>query len=155
MTVPKSAPDLAPVTAATFCHGFVADQNAAVTRALDVTATTPHLLGITPPAGPWRRGGTGGINCTTRDVTRHQTVAVRGSRHSTTTLTETMKRKLKIKIWSNLSVTAELTDARWKKLVGSFHDPNESWADDYESAIETWATTEIPEFMGHLLDAVP
>ena len=62
-----------------------------------------------------------------------------------------MKRKLKMKIWTNLSVTAELTDARWKKLVGSFHDPNESWADDYESAIETWATKEIPEFMGHLL----
>ncbi len=27
MTVPKSALDLAPVTAAMFCRGFVADQN--------------------------------------------------------------------------------------------------------------------------------
>ena len=31
--------------------------------------------------GAGRRGGTDGINCTTRDVTRHQTVAVRGSWH--------------------------------------------------------------------------
>ena len=65
---------------------------------------------------------------------------------------ETMKRKLKIKIWTNLSVTAELTDARWKKLVGDYFEPTEqSWAEDYESSIETWAETEIPEFMGHLL----
>ena len=61
MTVPKSIPDLVPVTAATFCHGFVADQNAAITRALDVTATTPHLLGITPIAEPWRRGYPSGM----------------------------------------------------------------------------------------------
>ena len=64
---------------ATFCHGFVADQNAAFTRAFDVTAITPHPSGITPPAGAWRRGGNDGINGTTRDMTRHQTVAVRGS----------------------------------------------------------------------------
>ena len=30
------------------CHGFMADQNAAVNRAFDVTATTPHLLGSHP-----------------------------------------------------------------------------------------------------------
>ena len=42
------------MTAATFCHGFVADQNAAVNRAFDVNATTPHLLGITPQL---ERGG--------------------------------------------------------------------------------------------------
>ena len=82
---------MAPVTAATFCHGFVADQNAAVTRAFDVTATTPHLLGITPPAGAWRRGGIDGITCTTRDVTRHQTVAVRGSWHIAISITTSQR----------------------------------------------------------------
>ena len=81
---------LAPITTATFCYGFVADQNAAVTKACDVTATTPHASGITPSAGAWWRGGTDGINCTTWDVTRPQSVAVRGSWHTTTTLMETM-----------------------------------------------------------------
>jgi hypothetical protein len=76
----------------------VADQNAAVTRAFDVTATTPHLLGITPPAGAWRRGGIDGINCTTGDVTRHQTVAVRGSWHIAISISETMTMINKTKI---------------------------------------------------------
>ena len=70
---------------------FVADQNAAVTRAFDVTATTPHPSGITPPAGAWRRGGSDGINCTTGDVTRHQTVAVRGSWHIAISFTSNQK----------------------------------------------------------------
>ena len=33
---------------------IVADQNDAVTRTFDVTATTPHPFGITPSAGAWR-----------------------------------------------------------------------------------------------------
>ena len=70
---------------------IVADQNDAVTRTFDVTATTPHPFGITPSAGAWRRGGTDGINCTTRDVTRHQTVAIRGSWHIAISLTSNQK----------------------------------------------------------------
>ena len=76
----------------------MADQNAAVTRAFDVTATTQHLLGITPPAGAWRRGGIDGINCTTRDVTRHQTVAIRGSWHIAISLTSNQKLR---RVWNS------------------------------------------------------
>jgi len=115
----------------------VADQNAAVTRAFDVTATTPHPSGITPPAGAWRRGGTDGINCTTRDVTRHQTVAVRGSWHIAISFTKTMKGKAEIRFTETFIVTAELTDARWKKLIGTYFEPDgNNWGADHPWTIE-------------------
>jgi hypothetical protein len=129
----------------------VADQNAAVTRAFDVTATTPHLLGITPPAGAWRRGGIDGINCTTGDVTRHQTVAVRGSWHIAISITETMKRKAEIKFVATFVVTAELADAKWKKLVGDYLEPTGDWTEDLPSALDAWAETELNEVMSRLV----
>ena len=52
------------------------------------------------------------INCTTRDVTRHQTVEVRGSWHIAISITETMKRKAEIRFTATFVVTADLTDAR-------------------------------------------
>jgi hypothetical protein len=139
----------------------VADQKAAVTRTFDATATTPHLLGITPSAGAWRRGGIDGINCTTRDVTRHQTVAGRGSWHSTTPLTETMKRKAEIKVTATFVATVDLTDAKWQKLVGDyFLAEGHNWGADNPWAIETWAENEIAEgmcqlFLRRLPESIP
>ena len=77
-----------------------------------------------------------GINCTTRDVTRHQTVAVRGSWHIAISITETMKRKAEIQFTATFVAEANLTDAKWKRLVGDYH-PTEgaNWGADHSLSL--------------------
>ena len=51
-------------------------------------------------------------------------------------------------------VTADITDARWKKLVGPFFEPADgnTWAEDHSYSIEAWAEAEVPEVMRQVLD---
>ena len=84
------------------------------------------------------------INCTTRDVTRHQTVEVRGSWHIAISITETMKRKAEIRFTATFVVTAELTDAKWKKLVGDYFQPSDfNWKEDHPICIDGWAEEQV------------
>ena len=68
-----------------------------------------------------------------------------------------MKRKAEIKFAATFVVTAELTDAKWKKLVGSYFEPTGcTWAGDHPVAIESWAEEEITDVMSRLvLSRVP
>ena len=63
-----------------------------------------------------------------------------------------MKRKAEIKVIATFVVTGEVTDAKWKKLVGSYFEPTGSnWSADHPEAIEVWAQEEITEAMARLL----
>ena len=64
----------------------------------------------------------------------------------------TMKRKAEIKVVANVVITGELTDAKWKKLVGDYF-PNDgtTWSADHPWAIEAWAEEEMKEGMAQLL----
>ena len=63
-----------------------------------------------------------------------------------------MKRKAEIKVIATFVVTGELTDAKWKKLVGSYFEPTGcTWGGDHPEAIESWADSEITEVMTQLL----
>ena len=63
-----------------------------------------------------------------------------------------MKRKAEIKVVANFVITGELTDAKWKKLVGDYF-PNDgtTWSADHPWAIEAWAEEEMKEGMAQLL----
>ena len=64
-----------------------------------------------------------------------------------------MKRKAEIKVIATFVLTGELTDAKWKKLVGSYFEPTGcTWAGDHPEAIESWADSEISEVMTQLLE---
>ena len=79
-------------------------------------------------------------------MTRHQTVEVRGSWHIALSFTETMKRKAEIRFTATFVVTADLTDARWKKLVGDYFEPGEcSWKEDHPTCIQTWAEEQVTD----------
>ncbi|RNC90809.1 MAG: hypothetical protein ED554_06490 [Synechococcus sp. YX04-3] len=79
-------------------------------------------------------------------MTRHQTVEVRGSWHIAISITETMKRKAEIRFTATFVVTADLTDARWKKLVGDYFEPGEcSWKEDHPTCIQTWAEEQVTD----------
>ena len=65
-------------------------------------------------------------------MTRYQTVAVRGSWNIATSITETMKRKAEIKVMATFVATVDLTDAKWKKLIGDYFEPNGNiWGADH------------------------
>ena len=67
-----------------------------------------------------------------------------------------MKRKAEIKFEATFVVTAELTDAKWKKLVGDYFTPTGDWTEDLPSALDAWAETEMNEVMSRLvLSKVP
>ena len=79
-------------------------------------------------------------------MTRHKTVVVRGSWHIAISITETMKRKAEIRFTATFVVTADLTDARWKKLVGDYFEPGEcSWKEDHPTCIQTWAEEQVTD----------
>ena len=64
----------------------------------------------------------------------------------------TMKRKAEIKVVANFVITGELTDAKWKKLVGDYFEPTgNNWSADHSWAIESWAEEEMKEGMAQLL----
>ena len=73
-------------------------------------------------------------------------MAVRGSWHIAISITETMKRKAEIRFTATFVVTADLTDARWKKLVGDYFEPGEcSWKEDHPTCIQTWAEEQVTD----------
>ena len=65
-----------------------------------------------------------------------------------------MKRKAEIRFTATFTVTADITDAKWKKLVGPFFEPADgnTWAEDHSYSIEAWAEAEVPEVMRQVLD---
>ena len=64
----------------------------------------------------------------------------------------TMKRKAEIKVVANFVITGELTDAKWKKLVGDYFEPTgNNWSADHPWAIEAWAAEKMKEGMAQLL----
>ena len=70
-------------------------------------------------------------------------MAVRGSWHIAISITETMKRKAEIQFTAIFVAEVNLTDAKWKKLIGDFFDPDgDGWAADHRWAIESWAEEE-------------
>ncbi len=80
-------------------------------------------------------------------------MAVRGSWHIAISITETMKRKAEIRFTATFVVTAELTDAKWKKLIGTYFEPDgNNWGADHPWAIEAWAEEEVSEAMRAALD---
>ena len=57
-----------------------------------------------------------------------------------------MKRRAEIKFLATFIVTAELTDAKWKQLIGDYFEPSEgSWKEDHPTSIETWAEEQVTE----------
>lgn len=62
-----------------------------------------------------------------------------------------MKRKAEIKFTGTFVVSAELTDAKWKKLIGDYFDPTGDWTEDLPSSIDAWAETEMNEVMSRLV----
>ena len=62
-----------------------------------------------------------------------------------------MKRKAEIKFTGTFVVSAELTDAKWKKLIGDYFDPTGNWTEDHPSSIDAWAETEMNEVMSRLV----
>ena len=57
-----------------------------------------------------------------------------------------MKRKAEIKVIATFVVTGELTDAKWKKLIGDYFEPSEgSWKDEHPTCIETWAEEQVTD----------
>ena len=57
-----------------------------------------------------------------------------------------MKRKAAIRFAATFVVTADLTDARWKKLVGDYFEPYEcSCKEDHPTSIETWAEEQVTD----------
>jgi len=62
-----------------------------------------------------------------------------------------MKRKAEIKFDATFVVSAELTDAKWKKLVGDYFEPTGDWTEDLPSSIDAWAETEMSEVMSRLV----
>ena len=62
-----------------------------------------------------------------------------------------MKRKAEIKFEATFVVTAELTDARWKMLVGDYFTPTGDWTEDLPSALDAWAETEMNEVISRLV----
>ena len=63
-----------------------------------------------------------------------------------------MKRKAEIKFTGTFVVSAELTDSKWKKLVGDYFEPTgNNWGADHPWGIESWAGEEITEVMSRLV----
>ena len=61
-----------------------------------------------------------------------------------------MKRKAEIKVMATFVVTADITDARWKKLVGPLFEPDgNTWA---EEAIAAYADGVVSEAMRQVFD---
>ena len=57
-----------------------------------------------------------------------------------------MTRKAEIRVAATFVVTADLTDAKWKKLIGDYFEPSEcSWKEDHPTCIETWAEEQVTE----------
>jgi hypothetical protein len=57
-----------------------------------------------------------------------------------------MKRKAEIRVAATFVVTADLTDAKWKKLIGDYFEPSEgSWKDEHPTCIETWAEEQVTD----------
>ena len=55
-----------------------------------------------------------------------------------------MKRKAEIEVMATYVATVDLTDAKWKKLIGDYFEPNgNTWGTDHPWAIESWAEEEI------------
>jgi len=63
-----------------------------------------------------------------------------------------MKRKAEIRFTATFTVTADITDAKWKKLVGDYFEPTGDWTEDLPSSIDAWAEAEVPEVMRQVLD---
>ena len=65
---------------------------------------------------------------------------------SVISITETMKRKAEIRFTATFVVTADLTDARWKKLVGDYFEPGEgSWNESHPWSIGQWAEEQVTD----------
>ena len=55
-----------------------------------------------------------------------------------------MKRKAEIKVMATYVATVDLTDAKWRKLIGDYFEPNgNTLGADHPWAIESWAEEEI------------
>ena len=57
------------------------------------------------------------------------------------TTTKAVKATLSFSIQVQVSVQA--TEAKWKKLTKEYRDPNESWADEADSAIDSFIDCEL------------
>ena len=62
-----------------------------------------------------------------------------------------MKHKAEIKFDATFVVSAELTDAKWKKLVGDYFEPTGNWTEYCSIALDAWAETEMNEVMSRLV----
>ena len=55
-----------------------------------------------------------------------------------------MKRRAEIKFLAPFVVTAELTDAKWKQLIGDYFEPSDfSWKEDHPMCIGMWAEEQV------------
>ena len=55
-----------------------------------------------------------------------------------------MKRRAEIKFIATFVVTAELTDAKWKQLVGDYFQPSDfNWKEDHPICIDGWAEEQV------------
>ena len=59
----------------------------------------------------------------------------------TATTTKAVKATLDFSIQVQVSVQA--TEAKWKKVTKEYRDPNESWADEAESVINSFVEYEL------------
>ena len=68
-----------------------------------------------------------------------------------------MKRKAEIRFTATFTVTADITDARWKKLVGPFFEPADgnTWAEDRLLCHRHGQEAEVLEVMRQVLDKCP
>ena len=63
-----------------------------------------------------------------------------------------MKHKAEIKVTATFVATVDLTDAKWKRLIGDYFEPDgNTWGAEHPWAIETWAENEMAEDMCQLV----
>ena len=51
-----------------------------------------------------------------------------------------------------VEVTVQATEAKWKKLTKEYRDPDESWADEAESVIDTFIDCELEHVLREELE---
>jgi len=63
-----------------------------------------------------------------------------------------MKRKAEIQFTATFIAEVNQTDAKWKKLIGDYFDPDgDGWGVDHKWAIESWAEEEVTAAVQHKL----
>ena len=69
----------------------------------------------------------------------------------TATTTKAVEATLDFSIQVQVSVQA--TEAKWKKVTKEYRDPNESWADEAETVINTFVEYELEQVLREELQA--